>query len=100
MQQDDWDMATRVEQDADGGIVIKRGQLVADHVDYCRARANEGLHGLPDMRLKASIPAVVVEHYLQVHGVTLREFIGNPEHARRIVNDPAFADFRIAPGSM
>lgn len=81
-------------------LVLRRTQHVGDHVDYCKARANEGLHGFPDFKLKASIPAIVVEHYCATHGVTLGEFLKNPEHARRIVNDPAFADLRIAPGRM
>ena len=101
MQQNDgWDVQTSIREDSDGGLVVQRRQLVGDHVDYCKARANEGLHGFPDFKLKASIPAVVVEHYCAINGITLREFLGNPEHAKRIVNDPAFADLRIAPGRM
>ena len=62
MQQNDgWDVQTSIREDSDGGLVVQRRQLVGDHVDYCKARANEGLHGFPDFKLKASIPAVVVE---------------------------------------
>lgn len=87
--------------DGADGLVIVRQQNVADHVDYCKARANEGFHGpAKDFQLMASIPVVVVEHYCRVTGVTLSEFTRNPEHVKRIVNDPAFADLRIAPGVM
>lgn len=85
----------------DDKLVIQRGQAgIADHIDYCKARANEGFHGLSDFKLKASLPAVVVEHYLNVNRITLREFFSNKEHIKRMVNDPALADFRIAPGRM
>lgn len=82
-------------------LVVQREQDVARHVDYCRARQNEGYHGPgKDFRLVASIPAVVVEHYIWARGITLAEFMRNPEHVKAIVNDPAFADLRIAPGSI
>lgn len=82
-------------------LVIQRSQTgIAEHVDYCKARANEGHHGFADFKLKASIPAVVIEHYLNVNRITLREFLSNKEHIRRMVNDPALSDFRIAPGRM
>lgn len=99
-QDEAWGVRTSFRQNEDGGLVVTREQLVADHVDYCKARANEGLHGFPDFKLKASIPVVVVEHYCSVNQISLREFVRNPEHAKRIVNDPAFADLRIAPGRM
>lgn len=85
----------------DDRLVVQRQQTgLAQHVDYCKARANEGHHGLPDFKLKASIPNIIVEHYCATHQITLAEFLANGEHARRIVNDPAFSDFRIAPGRM
>lgn len=87
-------------EQGDGTIVVGRQQLVADHVDYCKARSNEGQHGSSDFKLMASIPAVVVEHYCAVHQISLQEFLTNREHSKRIVNDPAFADLRIAPGRM
>ncbi len=101
LQPDDgWDIQETHTRDPELGLVITRQQNVADHVDYCKARANEGLHGFPDFKLKASIPVLVVEHYCATNQITLREFVANPEHAKRIVNDPAFADLRIAPGRM
>lgn len=100
MQTDGWDVETGVEQTADGTLVVHRRQFVADHVDYCKARANEGHHGFPDFKLKASIPVTVIEAYCRNNGITLREFGANKEHIRRVVNDPALADFRIAPGRM
>lgn len=80
------------------GAVIVREQHVAAIVDQCKAMAAEGLHGTSDFRHVARIPNVVVEHYCNVHRVSHAEFIRNPEHVKRLVNDPAFADLRIAPG--
>lgn len=83
------------------GLVIERKQTgIADHIDYCQARANEGFHGAKDFQLKASIPSILVEHYCQQKGITLREFMGNREHIRAVVNDPSLSLFRIAPGRM
>lgn len=97
---DGWDVETSVTPQSDGTIVVQRQQFVADHVDYCRARANEGMHGFPDFKLKASIPVTVIEAYCRINGITLREWQQNKEHVKRMVNDPALADFRIAPGRM
>lgn len=92
---------TTTKEEGDALVIQRRQTGIAAHVDYCRARANEGHHGpAKDFQLKASIPAIVVEHYCQVNGITLREFLKNREHVRRLINDPAFADFRIAPGRM
>lgn len=82
----------------DDGFVIHRSQNVAGIVDYAKARHNEGHHGFSDFKLAAVVPEIVVEHYCLTHGVSPREFAANPEHMKRIVNDPAFADLRVAPG--
>lgn len=82
------------------GAVVVREQFVGDIRDYCIARHNEGHHGASDFKLMASLPAVVIEHYCNVNGITFREWMKNPEHVKRMVNDPALADFRIAPGRM
>lgn len=82
----------------DEGAVIVREQFVGDIRDDCIARANEGLHGSKEFRHVARIPNVVIEHYININGITMREFIRNPEHVKRMLNDPALADFRIAPG--
>lgn len=100
MNSDGWDVRTKTKVEGDGTVVVQRQQLVADHVDYCKARANEGHHGFPDFKLKASIPVTVIEAYCRTNGITLREWQRNKEHVRRMVNDPALADFRIAPGRM
>lgn len=97
----DGDVHTRLIDHGDEGIVVQREQYVGDIREHCIARHNEGHWGPnKDMRLMASFPPVVIEHYCNVHGVSFREFMNNPEHAKRMVNDPALADFRIHPGKM
>lgn len=100
MQGDGWDVQRSATLEGDGTIVVHSLQHLAGHVDYCKARANEGHHGFSDFKLKASIPVTVIEAYCRNAGITLREFSANPEHIKRVVNDPALADFRIAPGRM
>jgi hypothetical protein len=85
---------------SDAGFVVRRTQNVAGIVDYAKARHNEGFHGEKDFKLKMVLPAVVVEHYCNVHKITLREWIQNPEHAKRMFNSPEFSDLRVAPGAM
>lgn len=80
------------------GAVVVRHQYVGDIVEQCKALHNEGRHGGADFKLVAKIPLVVVEHYCNTHGVSFKEFNKNPDHMARIVNDPAFADLRVAPG--
>ena len=67
-------------------------------LEYAKARQKEGHHGSKDMRFAASVPAVIVERYLNDHAITMQEFFRSPEHQRRLLNDPALAGFRIWPG--
>ena len=82
-------------------FVIHRVQNVKAIVEYAKARHNEGHHGPSrDFRFMATIPTVIIDHYIAMTRISPQEFDGNPEHIRRIVNDPAFADFRVCPGKM
>ena len=97
---EDGNVHTRWVDHGDEGPVIVREQYVGDIRDHCIARHNEGHHGLKDFKLMASLPSVLIEHYINTNGITMREFMKNPEHVKRMVNDPALSDFRIAPGRM
>lgn len=50
------------------------------------------------MRVLAEVPAIIVQQYMNDHGVSYAEFIRNPEHAQRMLNDPALSAFRIHRG--
>lgn len=84
----------------DDSIVIVQSQNVGAIVDDCKARSNEGKHENALGKHVARVPNVVVEHYCNVNRVPFAEFVRNPEHMRRLVNDPAFADLRIWPGTI
>ena len=67
-------------------------RAVADH---CKARQNEGHTGGKDMPALAEFPAAIVEQYCNTNGVTFAEWMQNPVHTRRMLNDPALSAFRI-----
>lgn len=69
--------------------------------DYCKARQNSDVRGATgdkDMRMLAEIPGIIVQQYCNEKGITFAEFIRNPEHATRMLNDPALSYFRIHRG--
>lgn len=82
---------------ADGLMVVERVQDCTPIVEHCRALATE-TEQRGEMRLAARLPDVVVERYCNDNGITFGEFVGNPEHVRRVCNDPALVAFRVWPG--
>lgn len=66
--------------------------------DYCKARQNAGLVGDSDMRPLMTVPGIIVQQYMNENGVSYPEFMRNPEHAKRMMNDPALSAFRIHRG--
>lgn len=93
-----FDVTTRYIDHGDEGAVIVRHQVVGPTIDAIKELHNSGMHGTKDTKHVASVPKVVIEAYCQQQGITLREFMRNPEHPRRFLNDPAHADFRVWPG--
>lgn len=54
--------------------------------------------GDKEMRPLATIPGIIIQQYCNEQGVSFAEFMRNPVHATRMLNDPALRDFRIHPG--
>lgn len=50
------------------------------------------------MRHLATVPAIIVQQYLHTQGITYADFMRNPEHATRMLNDPALSAFRVSRG--
>lgn len=50
-----------------------------------------------EMRHVARIPAVIVEKYCNLAGIHFSEFMRNPDHLQRVLDDPDLRHFRIAP---
>ena len=94
------DIRTTWHDHGDEGAVIVRSGLVGGVVDMCKELHNTGMHGTKDTKHLASVPALVVEHYCNVNGIKLQEFMRDSAHIKRLLNDPAFADFRIWPGQV
>ena len=84
----------------DGALVSSVTQDCTPIAEYTKARHREGHHGSGDMRLAASIPLVFVEKYLIDAGITFQEFAVSPVHKRRLLSDPALADFRVWKGQV
>lgn len=81
-------------------LVITRAQNVGAIVDRNKALSNEGFTGRPGARVVASIPPVVIEHYCNVKGITLHQWMTDPEVRKRFLNDPDYADLRIWKGKV
>lgn len=79
-------------------LVVERLQDCAPVDDLAQSLHNEGLHGSEDMKLAAVIPNVIIERYCDLAGITYLEYTNNPEHKRRILNDPSLSHFRVWKG--
>lgn len=83
---------------ADGKMFIGRSQDYTPIAEFTKAMHNSGNHGSSEMRHAAKIPNVVIEKYMNDHGVTFQEVMNDQRHLRAIVNDPDNKMFRIWPG--
>ena len=84
----------------DGDVTFERVQDCTPIKEQSIARHNEGLHGDSEMKLAGSLPFVLVERYLNDNNIDFAEFMKNKEHARRMLNDPALAHFRVWKGRL
>ena len=82
----------------DGALITGTTQDCTPYAERAQAMQAAGLHGSKDMRLAASVPAVLVERYCNQAGIDMAEFNSSHDHKRRLLNDPALAAFRIWPG--
>ena len=82
----------------DGALITGTTQDCTPYAERAQAMQAAGLHGSRDMRLAASVPAVLVERYCNQAGIDLAEFNASQDHKKRLLNDPALAAFRIWPG--
>ena len=53
-----------------------------------------------DFRKAADLPMVIVQQYCNENGITFAEWAANPEHVKRMLNDPALKAFRVWPGKV
>lgn len=86
-------------------VATEEGKLIQGSVQDCtpilehaQALHAEGQYGGSDMKLAATLPAVLVEQYCNLNGIDLQEFMRNPVHVKRMCNDPDLKGFRVWPG--
>lgn len=84
----------------DGVMTVASSQDCTAIAEACKRQHNEGIHGTSEMKLAGRIPDIFVNKYLTDNNVTFAQFIKEPEHARRVLNDPAMAHFRVWKGRM
>lgn len=84
----------------DDTLVVSRSQDVDPILRSVRAErhATGGRNKAGDMMHAARLPMVVIEQYCNSNNLTFQEWMNNPEHARRMLNDPALAAFRVWEG--
>lgn len=98
-----------IQNNADGTqtvVALEGGDLITGTVQDCTAIAEraKALHNAgytgpsSDMRLAASVPAVLVEKYLNDNGITMQAFTRDQAHIKRLLGDPALAHFRVWKG--
>ena len=67
--------------------------------EYAKAQHNAGMTGSADVKHAARLPMVIVEAYCNENGVSFAEFMQNPVHVKRLVQDPKNDAFRIWKGN-
>lgn len=83
----------------DGNLITGTTQDCAPIVERTKEMHRAGHTGpSKDMKLAASVPYVLVEKYLNDHGITMREFSASEEHKARFLNNPDIAHFRVWGG--
>lgn len=94
-------MAGRIEYDEWGRMVIVHETSVAAEkaiVDNVRALHNNRAFGSSDFRYYGEVTGHMLQAYCDRTGVTWDQAMQNPEHFRRILNDPEHSHMRVWKG--
>lgn len=83
--------------DDEGKLVVERVQDVEPILEDAKRRGIEGRHGSKDFRHVASLPFVLIEKYCNDNGISFSEWMRNPVHVERMLQDRDLAYFRVAP---
>ena len=86
--------------DGKGSMTFETVQDCTAISEHCKEQRAIGNVGSGDLKHAAKIPEVIVQAYCNLKGITFREFIINKVHVRALLNDPAYADFRIWEGKV
>lgn len=87
---------------ADGKYHITATQDCTPYAERAHALRTAGAIGDQEGlgRRAASFPNVLVEQYCHNNGITFQEWMQNPVHATRMLNDPALKAFRVWEGTV
>lgn len=84
----------------DGKTITGTVQDMTPYAERAKRLSNEGQHGTKDLRHLASLPLAAIELYCNTNGIDYREWSTNPVHMKRMLQDPALADFRVHKGAV
>lgn len=94
-------MAGRIEVD-DSGRTVLIHEVSSAHergvVEACKELQAAGMTGSSEMRYYGEVTPHVLQSYCDRTGVTWDQAMQNPEHFRRILNDPENAHLRVWKG--
>ena len=82
----------------DGKIITGTSQDCTPILEDVKERHNQGQFGSSEMKHAARIPNVAIELYCNTNGIEYAEWVSNPVHIKRMLNDPELSAFRIWPG--
>lgn len=69
-------------------------------MEVCKSLQSSGLTGDKEMKHLAEFPGWIIQKYCDINGIAWSEWFQNPVHARRMLNDPDLAYFRIDTSSV
>lgn len=84
----------------EGSLVIERFadvEPIIDHVQKLRQEGS-GKSSSGEMYHVGDLPLIIAEKYCNEVGITFEEFMCNPEHITRIMNNPDYSRFRVWEG--
>ncbi|MBT2300366.1 hypothetical protein J7E70_07800 [Variovorax paradoxus] len=82
----------------DDVMVVENIQDCTPYLERAKALHNEGIHGSTDFKHAAELPKVAIESYINRHGITFAQWMADPVHIKRMLNDPDLKGFRVWPG--
>lgn len=91
------DLQTKIHTDGEK-MVIQNTQDATPYFERNQALHNEGLTGSSEWKHAATIPDIVAYDYMIDNGITYQEFINNPSHIKRLLNDPEYNKTRVWKG--
>ena len=84
----------------DGKFIVENKQDVEPFIRQA-AVDRETLGEVPGLGYKiGTIPAVVIQDYLNTVGITFEEFMKDDTHIYRIMSDPDYKKFRVWEGKL